>query len=180
MPTLEVRRHTMRTKPGQHLSQTGVSLARHVGQDLSSFDLVVSSELPRAIETAIAMGFAADRMIAELGILPKEVLTAINWPNSLTNISQIVHENEACRQFSQNQAALWNAILGEMSGDQFALIITHGGIIELGALGLMPVGDPDSWGDAIGYCEGFRFTNQGNELICEVLRLPDQLRIINN
>ena len=74
----------MRTKPGQHLSQDGVSLARHVGQDLASFDLVVSSELPRAIETAIAIGFAADRLIANLGILPKEVLTAINWPNSLT------------------------------------------------------------------------------------------------
>jgi len=170
----------MRTKPGQHLSQAGVSLARHVGQDLGSFDLAVTSKLSRAIETAIAMGFAADRMIAELGVLPKEVLTAINWPNALTNLSKIVHENEACRQFSQNQAALWNAILDEMSGDQSALIITHGGIIELGAIGLCPDGEHNSWGDAIGYCEGFRFTKQGNGLICEVLRLPDQLRLIDN
>ena len=73
----------MRRKPGQHLSQDGVSLAQHVGQDLNPFDLVVASELPRAIETAIAMGFAVDRLDVDLGVLPKEVLTAIAQPADL-------------------------------------------------------------------------------------------------
>ena len=170
----------MRTKPAQHLSREGVSLARHVGQDLAPFDLVVTSKLPRAIETAIAMGFAADRMNADLGVLPQEVLTATSWPNTLTNMSKIMRDNEPCRRFAQDQAAHWNAILGEMSGNQSALIITHGGIIELGALGLTPDGNPSTWGDAIGYCEGFRFTKQGDGLTCEILRLPDQLRLINS
>lgn len=60
MRVLEVRRHTMRSKPGKHLSQAGVSLARHVGETMGSFDRVVTSTLARAFETAIAMGFAVD------------------------------------------------------------------------------------------------------------------------
>ena len=34
MRYLEVRRHTMRTKPGEHLSQAGVDLARRVGEGM--------------------------------------------------------------------------------------------------------------------------------------------------
>ena len=33
MRMLEVRRHTMRRKPGQHLSQEGIDLARLVGAE---------------------------------------------------------------------------------------------------------------------------------------------------
>ena len=56
MRTLEVRRHTMRRKPGQRLSQDGIELARLVGDGSGHFDLVVSSNVRRAIETTIAMG----------------------------------------------------------------------------------------------------------------------------
>ena len=69
MVTLEVRRHTMRVKPGQHLSHKGVSLARTVGLGIGPFDRVASSNLPRAIETAIAMGTAVDDVIEDLGRL---------------------------------------------------------------------------------------------------------------
>ncbi len=60
MKTIEIRRHTYRTKPGQHLSQQGVTLARHVGEGIGPFARVVTSTVPRAFETAIAMGFAVD------------------------------------------------------------------------------------------------------------------------
>tara|TARA_B100000315_G_C14265232_1_gene446099 strand:+ start:124 stop:297 length:174 start_codon:yes stop_codon:yes gene_type:complete len=42
MRTLEVRRHTMRRKPGQHLSQDGIELARVVGDQSDSFDLDIT------------------------------------------------------------------------------------------------------------------------------------------
>ena len=42
MRILEVRRHTMRRKPGQHLSQDGIELARMVGDQSGPFDLVVT------------------------------------------------------------------------------------------------------------------------------------------
>jgi hypothetical protein len=65
MRWLEVRRHSHTKKDaaqsrGSHLSAEGVSLARLVGESLGPFALVVTSESPRAIETAVAMGFAVD------------------------------------------------------------------------------------------------------------------------
>lgn len=180
MPVLEVRRHTMRAKPGQHLSQSGVSLANYVGSSMGPFSLVVSSEKPRAVETAIAMGFATDHQVSELGLLPENILAALNWPNSLSEISKIVREDDACGQFSRGQANCWRAVLDQLSSGQVGLIVTHGGIIELGAIGLSPNADHSLWGDAIGYCEGFRFTKLGNEISCEVLRVPPQFKLIHN
>lgn len=180
MPILEVRRHTMRSKPGQHLSQDGVELANYVGKGTGPFDTVVSSEVPRAVETAIAMGFAIDYQIAELGVLPDNIYSAISWPNSMENISTLVDENEACRSFARKQANHWHAVLNHLSGNQTALIITHGGIIELGAVAFALGADYASWGGPIGYCEGFKFSHKEDEVICEVLRVPTQFQQIHN
>ncbi|MBZ0278386.1 MAG: hypothetical protein K8I60_19725, partial [Anaerolineae bacterium] len=69
MRYLEMRRHTIRIKPGQHLSQAGVTLARRVGETIGPFDRVITSTIPRAYETAIAMGFAVDEQLDELGTM---------------------------------------------------------------------------------------------------------------
>ena len=56
-----VRRHAQRqdrSDDQSHLSQAGVNAARHVGESSGDFDLVVTSRLPRAVETAIARGIA--------------------------------------------------------------------------------------------------------------------------
>ncbi len=60
MKTIEIRQHSIRAKPSDHLNQQGVTLARLVGENLGPFDRVITSTLPRAFETAIAMGFAVD------------------------------------------------------------------------------------------------------------------------
>ena len=60
MRVVEHRRHTMRVKPGDRLSQAGVDLARRVGETMGRYDLVVTSPVARASETAIAMSFAVD------------------------------------------------------------------------------------------------------------------------
>ena len=39
MRVLEVRRHSMRRKPGEHLSQDGIELARLVGEASEPFGL---------------------------------------------------------------------------------------------------------------------------------------------
>ena len=180
MSVLEVRRHTMRHKPGQHLSQKGVSLANYIGKSAGPYNMVVSSEKPRAIETAIGMGFATDHQIAELGTMPEEVLCALAWPTSLGNISETVRKNEACYHFAREQANHWRTISDQLSDNQTALIVTHGGIIELGAIGFAPDADHATWGEAIGYCEGFRFTQVGGGVTCEVLRVPSQFQLTLN
>ena len=62
---LEVRRRSLTKKDsargrGSHLSAEGVVLARQVGESLGPFASVVASASPRAVETAVAMGFAVD------------------------------------------------------------------------------------------------------------------------
>jgi broad specificity phosphatase PhoE len=85
MRWLEVRRHSL-TKNGaargrgSHLSAEGVALARLVGESLGPFARVVTSASPRAIETAVAMGFAVDDTV-ELpsGYVPGEVAHHDQW-----------------------------------------------------------------------------------------------------
>lgn len=180
MATLDVRRHTMRAKPSQHLSQSGIDLARHVGAACQPFDLVVTSEKPRAIETAIAMGFAVNRQITELGRLPDRVFAEFEWPQSLASIAERVKRNKRLSQYAGKQAGLWSSVLDGLSGGQSGLVITHGAIIELGAIGFLPDAEHAEWGAAIGYCEGFRITRRKSGIVCEVLRVPPQFQSILN
>src|SRR5690349_19563621 len=67
MKTLEIRRHSLRKHgAGSQLSQEGVDYARRLGASLGPFARVVTSVVPRARETAIAMGFAVDEEIVTL------------------------------------------------------------------------------------------------------------------
>ena len=54
------------------------------------------------------------------------------------------------------------------------LIISHGGIIEAGAVGSLPTADHAAWGRALDYCEGVRLIHDGSHFTdLEVLRLTD-------
>jgi hypothetical protein len=95
---LEVRRHSLTRKGtarghGSHLSAEGVALARKVGESMGPFAYVVTSVSPRAIETAIAMGFAVDDTI-ELpsGYVPGEVdhHDQWRWPRPYRTYAELI------------------------------------------------------------------------------------------
>ena len=71
MRSLVVRRHSLRSPGGVHLSPEGVHQARRVGRFSGNFDRVVTSPKPRARETAEAMGFPVDAELELLGSLPE-------------------------------------------------------------------------------------------------------------
>lgn len=180
MKILEVRRHTMRQKPGAHLSQQGIALANGVGSTIGPFDLVVTSTIPRAIETAIAMGFEVNEILDALGHLPKSVYREIGWPSPFTTIARAIAEGGQSAKFAGELAHLWTGIIEQIDDGQQALIITHGGFIELGAVASLPGADHSTWGDAIGYCEGVRLS-YGSDFICaEILRVPESHHQIEN
>ena len=88
MRWLEVRRHSLTKKDaargrGSRLSVEGVALARLVGESLGPFGAVVTSASPRAIETAVAMGFAVDDTVelpsGPSGYVPGEVDHHDQW-----------------------------------------------------------------------------------------------------
>ena len=152
--TLEVRRHTMRTKPGQHLSQAGVDRARRVGGTLGDFDRVVTSTVPRAYETAIAMGFAVDEQLAALNTLGIGVDQEIDWWRGCAAFAGIARHGGATAAFASRQAALWRQIVLSVPDGGRVLVITHGGIVEAGTVGCLPAVDYTAWGPSCDYCEG--------------------------
>ena len=112
MPILDVRRHSMRkTDGGSQLSQEGVMLAREIGNNMGPFASVVTSVLPRARETAIAMGFAVDQELVTLA--PEEVfaeLQTIDWatePDPFGLASTLIQSNGAYARYAHSIAAMW-------------------------------------------------------------------------
>jgi broad specificity phosphatase PhoE len=171
----------MRRKPSAHLSQEGITLARRVGEHSPDYDYVFSSPLPRAIETALVMGFEVNEIIEGLGNISDDMTKGIKWPNSFSGVMRIVSGNEICTGFAYKQAALWSGLAAKMADGQHALAITHGGVIELGAVASAPMRDHTEWGDAIGYCEGVRIQYEGSTVInVTPLRVPDDCRLIDN
>ena len=169
---VEHRRHSMRTKPGQHLCQAGVDLARRVGEEMTVFDRVYTSTVPRAFETGIAMGFAVDRQIDLLSSMPQDV--EISFDVGFGGFSAFIrqHPESVVANFARELAAFHDNVARSLPAGGRALILSHGGFIEASAVGCLPGADHESWGPSCNYCEGVRLTyDEGSFTACEILRV---------
>jgi broad specificity phosphatase PhoE len=172
MRSIELRRHTMRVKPGQHLSQAGVDLARRVGNAIGPFHRVITSAVPRAYETAIAMGFAVDEQLEGLSTMPDNVDTEIAWDVGFAAFAEAARLGGAVARFAQSQAALIARIAHSLPDDTAALVISHGGIVEAQTVGCLPSFNFVEWGGFCDYCEGARLQFDGERFVNgEVLRV---------
>ena len=176
MRVIEHRRHTMRTKPGQHLSQAGVELARRAGEGMGRFDRVVTSRVPRAFETALAMGYAVDEQLEELSATPDALAAELDWREGCPAFQRAARAAGVAAGYVDQQGAVMRAIAAALSEGGSALVISHGGIVEAGAVGCRPGDDFAAWGPACGYCEGIRLTFEGDRCVAaELLRVPGSL-----
>jgi len=172
MKTIEIRRHSIRTKPGAHLSQQGVTLARLVGQNLGPFDRVVTSTLPRAFETAIAMGFAVDEQDELMSSYSDAVELEAPWPRSLAEYGEIIKRGGATARYADQLADIYLQLIDYLADGRAALVVNHGGIAELGAVACLPKADHEAWGPHFECCEGIRlFWDNGKFVDAEVLRI---------
>jgi broad specificity phosphatase PhoE len=171
MRTLEIRRHTHRNVPQPHLSQTGVDLARRAGEGLGKFDRVVTSTIPRALETAIAMGYAVDEQIGQLSTMGDSIDAVIQWNAGFTAWAQATQSYPVVAHYTQLMAEVLRAIVRSLPDGGHALIISHGGIVEACVVGSVPAGTIFIDDAACGYCEGARLTFDGEAVIhFEMLR----------
>ncbi|KRA41727.1 hypothetical protein ASD80_11845 [Devosia sp. Root635] len=170
----------MRRKPGQHLSREGIILARLVAEDAPVYDLVVTSTIPRAVETAIAMGLEVDQCIEKLGQLPDAVHAGVGWPSAFARIAQAVAAGGPAARFAEEQGRLWQEIATQVPDGGRGLIVSHGLIVELGAVASLPDANHATWGEAIGYCEGVRLRYDGDAVSGGLLRVPEGHRLIEN
>jgi broad specificity phosphatase PhoE len=174
----------MRAKPGQHLNQAGVSLARRVGGGefgaLPPYDLVITTEIPRAFETAIAMGFAVDEQPEGVLVLP-DMPEGFRWPMTLAELASAVRTSPAVATVAARFAEDLRTVARRLPPGGSALVVSHGGIVELSALGLLPDLDVSAWGGPIGYTEGIRFSFEGDTCVAaEPLRVGPEDYLVEN
>jgi broad specificity phosphatase PhoE len=163
MGYLEVRRHADRKiSGGSQLSQAGVDRARAIGSTIGPFATVVASVVPRARETAIAMGFAVDYELITLTNDPDvydETGAEPRWWTDAQPFVALAKKLEvpgAFRDHAHALAALWRDVMTPLGPDDNALIISHSGEIEMPLAALFPNADHASWGRQFGTCEGAR------------------------
>jgi broad specificity phosphatase PhoE len=173
MRVVEHRRHSMRAKPGQHLCQAGVELARRVGDGLGRFDRVVTSLVPRAFETAIAMGYAVDEQLEALSASPQDLPAEVDWREGCSAFQRAARAGGVAGRYVRLQGRLMHGIAAALPEGGRALVVSHGGIVEAGVVGCRPDDDFSAWGPACGYCEGVRLTFDGDRCVAaELLRVP--------
>jgi hypothetical protein len=171
MKTLEIRRHSIRSPLGDHLNQTGVTLARLVGQNMGPFDRVVTSKHPRAFETAIAMGFAVDEQNELMSTYGGAVTNEAPWPQPFYNYAEIIKQKGAAARYAHKLAEYYAGIMEFISEGRSALAINHGGVVELSVVGCLPDADFSTWGDSVDYCEGAKLYWDDKFIRAEILRV---------
>lgn len=174
MKTIEIRRHSKRTIPGAHLSQEGILLARRVGQEIGPFERVITSTLPRAFETAIAMGFAVNEQVELMSTYDDAVEHEVPWPQDFAIYAQAVQRDKAAAHYAKKLARFYTELAKTLPENGTALVINHGGIVELGVVESFPSADYESWGGPVSYCEGARLSWQDGMFVgAEVLRVQN-------
>lgn len=172
MKILEVRRHSIRDLGGDHLNQKGVALARKVGQGIGPFDFVATSTQTRALETAIAMGFAVHEQNEMMSTYGPVVEREAPWPMPYFHYSKIVMQDGAAARYAYGLLDYYEGILARIAEGGSALVVNHGGVVELGVVACLPNEDFQPWGDSVDYCEGARlFWDDGRFVSGEVLRV---------
>lgn len=167
MKTLEIRRHSFRKSGGgSQLSQDGVAYARSLGASLGPFAQVVTSVVPRARETAIAMGFAVDYELVTLAS-DQEVFVEIEssqwWEATqpFPALARLMATKGATWRYGHTLAALWRDVLTTIPEGAAALMIGHSGELEVGLVACFPHADHADWGAPFGMCEGARLIFAG-------------------
>lgn len=174
MPTFEVRRHAPTKKGedrghGSHLSSEGVALARQIGAQIGPFDRVVTSAIPRTLETALAMGFAVDEVIPALGGLTDAFWEEVgrhdhwSWSQPFVQYRQLIALGREVAALGRTQAAIWVKALGSVPPQGALLVISHGHAIEAGLVTCFPQAQLDAFGAPFGHCEGFRVNYRDGE-----------------
>jgi broad specificity phosphatase PhoE len=163
---LELRRHSRRSGADANLNQSGVALARSLGASMGPFALVVSSPAERAIQTAVAMGFAIDRIEDALA-LPEQAQLALELDmcKSFADVAMLLRASARMADYALRLRGVARELVDEIDHNQSALAISHGGVLETMVAGCLADGDDMTRIRALGagfrFCEGARLTWDG-------------------
>ncbi len=154
-------RHGHRDPPSEHLSARGVAEARELGRRLGRFDRALASPRSRAQETAVELGRPPDRLLETLREVPDDVNDELDSarPHSFADFGAIVARRPTVRRFAVGQSVRWRTELHRVPDGGRLLVVSHAGVIELGAVAAVPAAS--GWGPPLGYLEGVRLEFDG-------------------
>jgi hypothetical protein len=126
---------------------------------------VITSPVPRAYETAIAMGFAVNEQNDVLSMLADGVEDEVAWDAGFAAFAEAVRKNGATARFARLLAQFMYNIVCSLPENGVALVISHGGFMEAVAVGCLPNTDFSQWGAYCDYCEGVRLFFDGERFV---------------
>ena len=172
MKTLEIRRHSLRNLAQPNLSEEGIMLANLTGQLMGQFERVITSPLPRAIQTAEAMGYLVDETVELLASMGDAVDMECPWPASFAEYAAASRQNGPTARYAQRLADFYVKLAESLPEGGRALVVNHGGVVELSAIACLPTADFTALGEHVSYCEGVRLTwADGKFTSVQVLRV---------
>jgi len=179
MKTAVVLRHAQRQDRSDkfsHLAQAGIEQSRAAGEWFERFDFVVASPLPRAYETAIAMGFAVDMTNPGIQEHSEQIMRDVEWDAGYAAWAVAYGSKRSVIAYVDHVGSLLRDWLAKVPDGGSLLVVTHGGIVEAMAVGLAPGDDLVELGAGAGYAEGFRAVGaMGEGFELSALRRPGSL-----
>jgi Histidine phosphatase superfamily (branch 1) len=173
---VEIRRHSVRDSPAEGLSPRGRALAEYVGERTGPFREVITSPRLRAVETAIGMHFPPTSTRESWAELGAEVSEEIDWPAPFVRYAALLGSATRSAGRARELGAETRAVAEHLGPGESALIVTHGGLPELTAVGLFPETEYSAWGDALRCLEGVSIQfERARPVSARVLRVPDEM-----
>jgi broad specificity phosphatase PhoE len=167
---LLVFRHSLTKKgddrgKGSHLSEAGVMLAGEVGGALGKMNYVCTSDRPRSMETALAMGFAVDETVPfSCGYIAGEFEHHEQWAwqRPYTEFDRrVADRGTRLSRLALEDKQVWTRIASQLPDGGRALIISHGGSIEPVLVACCEYENFDGWGKPFAHCDGVSLSFNG-------------------
>ena len=160
MVEFQIRRHSIQGA-GKHLSNTGIKLAKL--QNEKPFDLVITSPIQRAMETAVALGSAITETNEILGFLPKEVQVLVPYSAGFHAFKAAIKNFPQVNQCRQRYELFFRACLTNLEPDHRALFVSHAGAVEMLILACLPNVDISLFPQSVSQLEGASIIFDGSQ-----------------
>ena len=125
------------------------------------------------------MGLAVDEQVEFLWM--GEVANDVTWPLAPGEFAQVIRTVPSVARYADMLAQQLRAIAARLPVEGAALVVSHGGVVELSAVALLPDMKHEVWGSPIGYSEGMRLVFDGDRCVdAEPLRVSAEDYLVEN
>lgn len=168
MKSIYVLRHSARDPGETHLNAAGVRLARDIGAQLGPMSFVFTSPAQRCIETVVALGFAVQEEVDELALPDDdELMSELDRVHDFAVAFHLVHNGSHVPAFARRLRGFAEQAAARLLDHQDALLVTHGGIVEVVTVALAGESAAERLGSGIGFCDGVRLIMKSETDPCE-------------